>query len=131
MSESELTWLNYVYISERTQKEKQGWSHLARNAGAEKPPGTAWANSPIFDVIRVRPHEIYDSTKAQVRYTSPDACVRDMTHRKMHPHAGFPEPATEREFGQGCECLAKALREHKVPRRQLSVQTMNVNNWGM
>jgi hypothetical protein len=43
----------------------------------------------------------------------------------MHPRAEFPEPATEREFGQGCECLAKALREHKAPRRQLSVRTMN------
>ena len=48
----------------------------------------------------------------------------------MHPRAGFPEPVTEREFGQGCECLAKALRERKAPRRQLSVRTMNGEQLG-
>ena len=40
----------------------------------------------------------------------------------MHLREGFPAPATERESGRECECLEKALREHKVPRRRLSVR---------
>lgn len=49
----------------------------------------------------------------------------------MRPRVGFPEPVTEREFGRGCECLAKALREHKVPLRQLSARMMSGINWGV
>ena len=55
----------------------------------------------------------------------------DFTHRKMHPRAGFPEPSTERESGRGCVCLARALHEHKAPRRRLSVRIMNENQWGV
>ena len=44
------------------------------------------------------------------------------THRKMHPREGFPAPATEDKSGRGYECLEKALRKHKAPRRRLSVR---------
>ena len=45
---------------------KTEWTDLLRNTTAEKPPCTPWANTPILDIIRVRPHEVWRS--AQHKY---------------------------------------------------------------
>jgi len=120
----------HMHLRGSNIRKKRGRSHLARDAAPEKPTGSAWANGPIFDVIRVGPHEIYNDTKARLRHLNFRCLDADMAHRKMRPRAGFPAPVREREFGQGCGCPAKALRGHKALRHRLSERITNRKDWG-
>jgi len=114
MSESELTWLNCVHISENERKKERG-PNLSRNASTEEPPSATWAYTPVLDVIWVGPHEICCDIWSLRRRFGLGA-----THHKMRLRAEFPALGKEHEFGQGYGCLAKALRVRRVLRHRLS-----------
>jgi hypothetical protein len=51
-----------LHIQLRYRKRRRGerkLTDLSRDATTEEPPCTSWADPPVLDIIRVRPHEIY------------------------------------------------------------------------
>jgi hypothetical protein len=53
------------------KRRERRWADLSSNATAKKPSCTARANAPVLDIIRVRPHEVYEKTlQILVRHAS-------------------------------------------------------------